>query len=433
LDIVNTFVHAKTSKLGSQQVRSRRASLTGFAFIGSRAYLNRNVCLLLHHLGVPFELFEELLIDEVDNILQSNNDLKSAFKLVSRHAKIAALAKASGRLHSENRYHAVDDSGTDTDDEEPNIDVPGHVKSDMDDLSMLMKDLNASCSSHCDASMRMRATRPVLSFPRTDCSPSELALKFLFSGHSLEEPLLRQIISKMQLESLRKLQKCHIPCDDTAYLVGVPDPYGILQPGEVFIMLPSGEDFPSKPTNSFRNTHHVSNNSGSELNSGLGDSDDVPKDPRCVVGAVLVSRNPMMHAGDIRKYNAVNYHRLQALCQDTFGGLVIFPVRGDRAAGDEMSGGDYDGDLYLVLFGQCRIIPYVRTVPSPASSIDDQDLVINEPNMSVHEFGASIRSNFPVSDSENTDDEIGWSIFQGNQIVVLIIYQILSCRCNQRF
>lgn len=60
---------------------------------------------------------------------------------------------------------------------------------------------------------------------------------------------------------------------------------------------------------------------------------------------VIVSRNPCLHPGDIRKFRVVYKRELEHLVD-----CIVFPIKGKRPSADLMSGGDLDGD-------QCRVSP----------------------------------------------------------------------------
>lgn len=68
------------------------------------------------------------------------------------------------------------------------------------------------------------------------------------------------------------------------------------------------------------------------------------RQPRTIIGKVIVARNPCYHPGDIRVLNAValpaKYNYLRE--------VIAFPTKGPRPHADEMSGGDLDGDKYFV-------------------------------------------------------------------------------------
>ena len=64
-----------------------------------------------------------------------------------------------------------------------------------------------------------------------------------------------------------------------------------------------------------------------------------------VEGVVLLARNPSLHPGDIRVVKAVNVPELHHLKD-----VVVLPRTGDRDLSGMCSGGDLDGDDYLVIW-----------------------------------------------------------------------------------
>lgn len=64
-----------------------------------------------------------------------------------------------------------------------------------------------------------------------------------------------------------------------------------------------------------------------------------------IEGLCILARNPSLHPGDIRVVRAVNVPELHHL-QD----VVVFPQTGDRDIASMCSGGDLDGDDYLVIW-----------------------------------------------------------------------------------
>jgi RNA-dependent RNA polymerase len=62
---------------------------------------------------------------------------------------------------------------------------------------------------------------------------------------------------------------------------------------------------------------------------------------------VLVTKNPCLHPGDIRKLKAVSVPELESCMRD----CIVFSVDGSRPNCNEMAGSDLDGDQYWVYWG----------------------------------------------------------------------------------
>ncbi|KAL9590648.1 MAG: hypothetical protein Q9203_000573 [Teloschistes exilis] len=67
--------------------------------------------------------------------------------------------------------------------------------------------------------------------------------------------------------------------------------------------------------------------------------------PVVILGPMLLARNPSLHPGDIRVVQGVDVPRLRHLKD-----VVVFPQTGDRPVVHMCSGGDLDGDDYLVIW-----------------------------------------------------------------------------------
>ena len=65
--------------------------------------------------------------------------------------------------------------------------------------------------------------------------------------------------------------------------------------------------------------------------------------PQIITGNSLVTRNPCTHPGDIRKLKCVDRPELRHLYN-----VVVFSSKGFRPQQDKMSGGDLDGDQFMV-------------------------------------------------------------------------------------
>ncbi|KAK6496464.1 hypothetical protein TWF481_002481 [Arthrobotrys musiformis] len=79
---------------------------------------------------------------------------------------------------------------------------------------------------------------------------------------------------------------------------------------------------------------------------------------KIIQGPCLLARNPSLHPGDIRVVNAVNCPGLKHLKN-----VVVFPQTGDKPIANMCSGGDLDGDDYIVIWDGMFIPPSVNQTP----------------------------------------------------------------------
>ena len=138
------------------------------------------------------------------------------------------------------------------------------------------------------------------------------AEKLLIEGSEVVNKTVREAISQAYGNMVKeqwdgeKVQKSRILIPKSRLLFGICDPYGILNPDECFLRVTLDE---------------------------IGA-------PRTITGAnVLITRNPTLHPGDLRKLKAVEYAKLHHLTD-----CVVFSTKGKRPTADLMSGGDLDGD-----------------------------------------------------------------------------------------
>ncbi|CAF4811566.1 unnamed protein product, partial [Rotaria sp. Silwood2] len=104
--------------------------------------------------------------------------------------------------------------------------------------------------------------------------------------------------------------KIPLPVNEARCLFGIADETGTLKPGECFIQYRSLE------------------------NSSTSEKYIVP------TGTVLVTKNPCLHPGDIRKIKVVYVPKLQSCIRDG----IVFSTNGHRPSFNEMAGADLDGD-----------------------------------------------------------------------------------------
>ncbi|KAK6502188.1 hypothetical protein TWF506_002779 [Arthrobotrys conoides] len=79
---------------------------------------------------------------------------------------------------------------------------------------------------------------------------------------------------------------------------------------------------------------------------------------KVIQGPCLLARNPSLHPGDLRVVNAVDCPNLRHLKN-----VVVFPQTGDKPIANMCSGGDLDGDDYIVIWDGTFIPPIVNESP----------------------------------------------------------------------
>lgn len=201
----------------------------------------------------------------------------------------------------------------------------------------------------------------------------ESVLNCLLSGQRVDEPYLQMQLRYLIERKLNDLSRCIFRVRNAIYLVAVPDPYDILAPDEVFMAFPDDRMDVNAPSN-----------------RSIG-----------FEGRVIVTRHPTNHPGDIRAFKAVRNHQLYHLNRYTNSGVIYFSVKGNIRPGDMMSGGDYDGDKYLVFYGFDSEIVTSLIPKDPFKEEEDKE---NDAN----EMKPSRRSN--CSDSSCRECRDGYSV-----------------------
>jgi hypothetical protein len=162
----------------------------------------------------------------------------------------------------------------------------------------------------------------------------------LMAGHAISDPYLQAQLRILQVEALSQLKKFKLRLDDCTYLPGCFDPLGLLGPDEVYVEC--FRETPQRRRQILNQTH------------------------------VLVTRNPMMHPGDIRKLRAVYHEDLARFFAHTVGNIICFSRQGSVSAAALMSSGDFDGDKYLVIHNDSIVIPFTESEPFIPKTITEK-------------------------------------------------------------
>ncbi|KAI1786799.1 RNA dependent RNA polymerase-domain-containing protein [Ganoderma leucocontextum] len=130
----------------------------------------------------------------------------------------------------------------------------------------------------------------------------------------------------------------HIAVPHSAEAFIVPDPYGVLNEGEIH----------------FKST------------KALKDVGDL--NPHLLLGDVLIYRNPNRLPSDVQKVKAVQCDQLAA-----YTDVIVLPTIGPRSFASLLAGGDYDGDVAVVIYDD-RLVTTFCTSPltqEPSNFIKD--------------------------------------------------------------
>ncbi|KAK2610062.1 hypothetical protein N8I77_003519 [Diaporthe amygdali] len=142
-----------------------------------------------------------------------------------------------------------------------------------------------------------------------------------------KDKFLRSVVEAMVLRELRLLKhKARIPIRKGITLFGIMDETGFLKENEVYVTYDT-----------------------------MGDRFDEPPGP----GAVIVTRSPALHPGDIQVPRNVIPPRGSPLRE--LSNVIIFSRHGQRDLPSQLSGGDLDGDIFNVIWDK-GVMPQ-RTFP----------------------------------------------------------------------
>ena len=145
--------------------------------------------------------------------------------------------------------------------------------------------------------------------------------KMFTSGINRTNDRLLKTLIESNLDILYRdiKNKARIYVDESAYVKGIMDEFGILKYGEAYL--------------------HIKR-----------DNLDLILDKKCAV-----AKCPCLHPGDIRvltfkKYNKNNPSTKKYEIFNRYENVIIFPQKGDRPHPNECSGSDLDGDDYFVFY-----------------------------------------------------------------------------------
>ncbi|CAF0876837.1 unnamed protein product [Adineta steineri] len=144
------------------------------------------------------------------------------------------------------------------------------------------------------------------------------AKSYLNALDSLDQSVINSMRQKYKnTKYFLRRNKIPLPLNEARNLFGIADETGKLKPGQCFIQ--------------YRNLENSSRSEKYKVHEG----------------SVIVTKNPCLHPGDIRKLEAVFIPELENCIRD----CIVFSTEGFRPTCNEIAGSDLDGDQYWVYWG----------------------------------------------------------------------------------
>ena len=196
--------------------------------------------------------------------------------------------------------------------------------------------LNAQLSDIDEAMSRPDKALAIL---QRDIDHNQMTLKLagmvLDGFQERNEPFIRSLLRLWRAWSIKYLkERARIVIDEGALVLGVVDETGILRGHkEIAPRLP-----PHAP---------ISQRADSLPQIFVQLSKGVQGKAKVITGPMLVARNPSLHPGDIRVVCGVDVPELHHLKD-----CVVMPQTGDRDIASMCSGGDLDGDDFVIIWDQ---------------------------------------------------------------------------------
>jgi RNA-dependent RNA polymerase len=190
----------------------------------------------------------------------------------------------------------------------------------------------------------MRDDDAALQALRTNVDPNQMTLsmcELISAGfRRTREPFVMALLELWRAYTLKYLkEKAKIPVERGAFVLGTMDETNTLK------------GYTSSQQGVRRAEGKVEDLDLPEI--FLQVTDPTTKQPYVVEGICIIARNPSLHQGDIRVVKAVSVDALHHISD-----VVVMPQNGDRDLPSMCSGGDLDGDDYIVIWDP-NLIPTV--------------------------------------------------------------------------
>jgi RNA-dependent RNA polymerase len=162
-----------------------------------------------------------------------------------------------------------------------------------------------------------------------------------------KEPIFDSILLNMVLgNSVNLKKKARIKVKDACVLMGVIDERGILVEGEVFVRIQRQSFAIEEAIEEYAS--ELSSEKKAEYEQMVGTATKFPVET--LTGHVMVTKNPCSHPGDIRLLRTISETDARFEQLRDFINVIVFPRKGYRPEQHKMSGGDLDGDCFMVMW-----------------------------------------------------------------------------------
>ncbi|KAG2045047.1 RNA dependent RNA polymerase-domain-containing protein [Suillus americanus] len=286
--------------------------------------LSRDTLVNLAHNDAPTGILKELMVDglhnEVRQLTEWNgpDSMLVVWRAVERAGRVV-ICRLRRRIAGQARAFGLGQL-------RPNEELGDEIDDDDDDDDVTL--------DRPPAASDPRSRNPHSGQPT---SLHESILELLQAGfHPLKlDPLFCKLQNVVTLVLDDYVKNCHIPVKESLEAYIIPDPYGVLEEGQIH----------------FRSLQLITDpESGTRMD--------------IITGPVLVWRNPTRLPSDVQKVTAVSRPKLAS-----YPDVIVFPVKGERSLASYLGGGDYDGDTDVLVWSK-NLVENFNTTPLCVAPVD---------------------------------------------------------------
>ncbi|KAH7073349.1 RNA dependent RNA polymerase-domain-containing protein [Paraphoma chrysanthemicola] len=179
-----------------------------------------------------------------------------------------------------------------------------------------------------------------------DMNETTLSIAGMVIDGFMNDPFVKSLLNLWRAFTIKKLkEKARIAIEDGAFVLGCVDETATLK-GHL-----------NDPQSRLDASREEKLASLPEIFLQVSDASKKKGHYKIIEGICLLARNPSLHPGDLRVVRAVDVPSLHHLKN-----VVVLPQTGDRDLANMCSGGDLDGDDYMVLWDE-DLVPQIINEP----------------------------------------------------------------------